>query len=141
MARACPFYGLPQGCRHGRRCRDWHVTHDGTLAVTRAAPQDDMRSRDSWRCRVHDLLQRRLREQGSRVEITGSSYTRSEDEARVRFTVRGMQAPSEATWEAVRQGGMAGPDGHFVRPSGAIGPGAYSRMGDQIIFFHGKVLI
>ena len=140
MAQVCRFYGTAQGCRHGRRCRDLHITHDGSAAVTRASPDAATRLRDSWRCRLHTALQSHLTAAGSATEIGGTSYTRDAGEPRIRFTVRGVRPPSDRTWEVIAQGGLELPDGSWLTPQGAIGAAETTYHGGLPVFFHGTTV-
>ena len=93
-ASVCRHYGTPAGCRAGKKCRDLHITHDGSLANTRASPVDPTRARDEFRVRLHEHLNSYLAVQGGAMQVNGMAFTR-DGHLRVRCKVSGGQGPSE----------------------------------------------
>jgi len=112
-----------------------HVTADGSLAVTMAAPLTERRQADRFLSEVMKKLKAYCDEVGSSTVIKGASFSRLKGPVAIRITIDGQQA-SERSRLAVA-GVPAYCDGELVG-MGSYPPEAKSEFhGESRIFFHG----
>ena len=101
MAQLCPYYGAPQGCRRGRKCSMVHVTGDGSLAGSKASPQDPMRDRDRLRTRLHERLPLFLVDEGAVASVHGMAFARDAGPLTARCLVGGGRRASARAFEVI----------------------------------------